>query len=118
MLVFLAYPVHTEADFEVLTVLLLFENLIALVIPLTFGYLGFRQPEHRNWYWLVAGGVDVYAVGLNLLNEYLMLNLRGVFGDAALLVAYGLLLVFKVAGLSLIYVGIIRIARILNPRTG
>lgn len=106
----IVYPTNSEQDFDVISTISLFSNVISIVFPVMFFYIGFKSPQssgYRKPALLIAIGVIIYAVGTNLTVEALILALEGVFGANARITIYFLFLILKIAGLIVIVDGVI-----------
>lgn len=96
-------PLSNLIEFNKVAKLQLYMNLFGLFIPIVFFTKAFRDDKLRKWYILGGLGTIIYALGANLLNEVIMMALRKNFGNLALYINYSLLLLFKSAGLYLLY---------------
>ena len=100
------YPVNSEKDFEFISILFLVANVVAIVIPIVFFYIGTKAVEYRIAAYLVAIGVILYAIGANIINEFMFVIWVDMFGTQMRLVVYFLALIFKTSGLILFAYGI------------
>ena len=102
------YPVNDAQDFEFVSSLLLFLNLVGITIPLIFFYLGFKTPKFRKYFFSIAIGAIIFAIGSNLTLEIILVPLRNTFGIEVLVIVYLLFLIFKISGLLLISYGVLK----------
>lgn len=105
-LIELFYPVSTSQDFEFISTLAMVANLVAIVIPVLFFYMGWKSPEFRNWCFMIAISVILYAIGANIIVESILAPLADAFGLGIRVVMFLLSLIFKVTGLILFSYGI------------
>ena len=103
------YPVNNSQDYEVVSSLLLFLNIVSIAIPIIFFYLGFKTPKFRMYFFSIAFGTILFAIGSNLVNEPILVPLRNMFGIEILVVVYLLFLIFKISGLLLISYGVLKV---------
>lgn len=100
------YPVNTAEDFEMLGVIGIFGNIVAIIVPLIFIYTGIKIPGLRKWSFLIAIGIIIYAIGSNLVIEPVLIPLRALYGPEIQITMYFLLFIFKIAGLVMFTYGV------------
>jgi len=103
----LLYPVNTPEDFTLVSNLALLSNIVAIVLPIMFIYIGIKTPKtskYRNLAFIVAIGIIIYAIGSNLMVESIIssfeLNIR--------IVIYFAFIILKLLGLSLFIFGVVK----------
>ncbi|MFO8019828.1 MAG: hypothetical protein R6U96_14485 [Promethearchaeia archaeon] len=96
------YPVNTLTDFEFISTIGFYSNLMALIIPVIFFYIGIRIPGLRRTSFLIAIAVIFYGLGGSLASEALMAPLMDMFGPDIRFILYFLFLTFKLVGLTLL----------------
>ncbi len=95
------YPVKNSRDFEIMSLLLTVSNVVAIIIPILFFYIGKKSDTYRTPAFLIAIGIILYAFGSNLNVETLIIILTDSFGSGTRIFMYFLSLIFKVSGLIL-----------------
>lgn len=108
-IIILFYPVNNSQDFEVVSSLLLLLNIVSIAIPVIFFYLGFKTPKFRMYFFSIAIGTILVAIGSNLVNEPILVPLRNMFGIEILVVVYLLFLILKISGYVLISYGVLKV---------
>ena len=103
--IILIYPVNTADDFEFLASLLLIGNIVAVIIPIIFIYIGLKTPNLRKPFYSMAFGIIIYAIGANLMNTALLEIMISALGSQIQIIMVFLFLVFKITGLIMIIYG-------------
>jgi len=62
----LFYPINNKNDFDTLSIIGLIGPLIVLIVPITFMWLGYKNPEFRTTSYLFAIGSILYCVSVLL----------------------------------------------------
>ncbi len=104
------YPTNSSQDFDVVSTISILSNVISIVFPTMFFYIGFKSPQstgYRKPAFLIAIGVIIYAIGTNLVIEALIIALESMFGANTRITLYFLFLVFKITGLTILTNGVI-----------
>ena len=60
----LFYPITNKSDFDILSIIGLIGPLIVLIVPLTFIWLGYKNPAFRNTSYLFAVGSILYCLSV------------------------------------------------------
>ena len=107
--IILIYPVNTADDFDFIASLLLIGNIVAVIIPIIFIYIGLKTPDLRKTFYSMAFGIIIYAIGANLVNTTVLELLMNTFGSQIQIAMVFLFLVFKITGLIMIIYGARRI---------
>ena len=76
------YPVSSPNDLEFLALLLLFANVVAIIIPILFFYIG-KNPDYHKPAFMTAIGIIVFAIAANITNETLVSILQGLYGSGS-----------------------------------
>lgn len=105
LIIMIFSPLENLIDFNRIAKLQLYMNLFGLLIPILLVVKGFSK-KSKKYYILAAAGTVIYALGANLLNEVIMMAMRNSFGNIALYINYSLLLLFKSAGLIIMYLSV------------
>lgn len=95
-LVVLFFPVDSSADFRLVSGLLFVINIIAIMLPVLFFYIGFKAEQYKKPSFLIAIAVILYAVGANIINEAVL----AFFADLRIFM-YFIALILKATGLIL-----------------
>ncbi len=99
----LAYPVNNTEDFQTVSVLTMVANVVAILIPIIFFYIGAKSPsDYSKAAYTIAVGVILYAIGANIVVEALL----ALLGDLRI-VLYFLSLIFKISGLVMFSYGML-----------
>ena len=104
------YPTNSSQDFDVISTISLLSNVISIVFPTMFFYIGLKSPQssgYRKLAFLIAIGVIIYAIGSNLVIEGFIIALESIFGTNTRITLYFLFLVFKITGLIILTNGVI-----------
>ena len=100
------YPINSEKDFESISTIYLIANVVAIIIPIVFFYIGTKEINYRIAAYLIAIGVILYAIGANIVNESIFSIWVDTFGIQMRFVVYFLALIFKTSGIILFTYGI------------
>ena len=100
------YPVNSAEDFTFVSYFTYITNLAAIVIPIIFFYSGYKSERFRKYFYTIAIGVILYAIGANMVNETLLFPLRTAFGLEIIIVMYILSVIVKIVGLVMISWGV------------
>ncbi len=99
----LAYPVNNAQDFQFVSVLTMVGNIVGVLIPIIFIYIGVKSPsDYSKAAYTIAIGVILYAIGANIVVEAIV----ALFGDLRI-VLYFLSLLFKISGLVIFSYGML-----------
>jgi len=102
----LLYPVNSVEDFQLVSMLVLFTNVIAIIIPALFFYMGWKAADYRKPCFTIAIGAIFYAIGENINIEAFMSYMVSIFGFEIRIVIFFLALLFKAMGLILFSYGV------------
>lgn len=102
----LIYPVDSAASFQIAASFALAANLVGIVIPAFFFYMGLKAPKFRKHCFTIAIGVILYAIGANITVESFLAALSTVFGLDIRIIFFFLSLIFKATGLTLFTYGV------------
>ena len=105
------YPVSSPQDLEFLAILLLFANVVAIIIPILFFYIG-KDREYRKPAYMTAIGIIVFAIAANITNESLVSFLTGYFGEGTRIFMHLLSGILKISGLLTFSYGITKFVAI------
>ncbi len=100
------YPVNTPQDFDMLSFIGIFGNIVAIIIPIIFLYTGIKIQGLRKSSFIIAFGIIIYAIGSNLVIEPILSPLRALYGPDVQIVMYFLLFIFKITGLLMFSYGV------------
>lgn len=114
MIVQFFYPVSTALDFDVVSNIDLIGNVVAIVIPVFFFYIGRAKSPVQLPSLAVAFGVIIYAIGANIQNEGLMSLLIPVFGAGVRIMVYLASLILLIGGLLMFSYGVLRFASVFS----
>ncbi|MBN2150154.1 MAG: hypothetical protein JW839_01785 [Candidatus Lokiarchaeota archaeon] len=101
-----AYPVSSKPAFDLVSTIDLISNVVAIVIPAFFFYVGSKPSPVRAAARSIGWGVIVYAVAANIQVEAIIVALTGVFGAQARVTIYLVSLVCMLSGLALFSYGV------------
>jgi len=101
------YPVSSPEDFEVVSTIGAFGNILAVTIPIIFFYIGIKTPGLRKTSFFIAFGVIIYAIGSNLTIEAILGPVRAMYGLTGQITMYFLLFTFKIIGLVMFTYGVV-----------
>jgi hypothetical protein len=87
----LVYPINNKTDFDTLSIIGLIGPLIALIVPIIFIWLGYKNPAFRTISYLFAAGSILYC-----LSVLLFLNVE----TPTIILS----MIFRIAGLLLLVV--------------
>jgi hypothetical protein len=104
--ILLLYPVNNAEDFQLVSTLEAFANVIAIIIPIFFFSLGWKPSPYRRACLAIAFGVILYAIGANITIELLLVSIEISFGSESRIILYFLSLLLKVSGLFLYSYGV------------
>ncbi len=104
-IIILVYPINTAEDFGFLSSLLLIGNIVAVLLPIMFIYIGIKTPDLRKTFYSMAFGIIIYAIGANLVNTTILEMLMNAFGSGIQIIMFFLFLIFKITGLVMIIYG-------------
>lgn len=99
-IIIIVYPVSTSTDFQIISSLLFFSNVTAIILPFLFFYIGYQSPNFRKPALLIAIAVIIYAVGANILVESLlafMVEQSGI--DEMRIIMYFISMILKTSGI-------------------
>jgi hypothetical protein len=102
------YPVTSQATFQLVSTIDLISNIVAIMIPAFFFYVGSKPSPVQLAARSIAWGVITYAVGANVQVEAIIMALTSVFGPGARLVIYTISLFCMLGGLFLFSYGVTR----------
>ena len=105
------YPVNSSKDLEFLAIILLFANIVAIIIPILFFYIG-RDQEYRKPAYMTAIGIIIFAIAANITNESLVHYIEVVFGQGTRIFLHLLSGILKVSGLLIFSYGITKFVAI------
>jgi len=60
----LFYPINNKSDFDMLSIIGLIGPLIVLIVPVTFIWLGYKNPAYRTTSYLFAAGSILYCLSI------------------------------------------------------
>nr|MDO8113176.1 hypothetical protein [Candidatus Sigynarchaeota archaeon] len=100
------YPVNQKSDFDFISTFALVADIIAVIIPIFFIYMGRKRSPYQVPSMLIAIGVIIYAIGANITTESLIVALVSIFGDTARITVYLISLILKMAGLIMFAYGV------------
>ena len=101
-IIILVYPVSSSDDFAFISGLSIISNGGIVILLFFFIYIAIKTPGsvRRNALFIVIGGL-LYAVGVLLVNEAILTQLRNTFGEQIHILIFFLFILFKVIGLIL-----------------
>jgi hypothetical protein len=102
------WPVSQPEDFEFIATLGIVGNIVAIVIPINFFYIGKKTLGLRLAGYMIALGVLVYAIGSTLLVETIVMRLEVIFGTEIRVFLYILSLSLNIIGLILAAYGVVK----------
>ena len=102
------WPVSQPEDFEFIATLGIVGNIVAIVIPINFFYIGKKTLGLRLAGYMIALGVLVYAIGSTLLGETIVMQLEVIFGTEIRVFLYILSLSLNIIGLILAAYGVVK----------
>ncbi len=100
------YPVDSKEAFNLVSTIDLISNIVTIVIPAFFFYVGNKPTPVQIAARSIGWGVIIYAIGANIQIEALIVALNGVFGEQARMVVYLVSLICKLGGLALFSYGV------------
>ena len=100
------YPVATKEAFNMVSAIDLISNVVAIVIPAFFFYVGSKPSPVRAAARAIGWGVIVYAIGGNIQIEALIVALIGAFGAQVRMLVYLISLFCMLGGLALFSYGV------------
>jgi hypothetical protein len=109
----LIFPVTSASEFQLVSFLLFFINIIAIVLPILFLYIGNKAAEFKKPAYLIAVGVIIYAFGANILVETIVAALDSLLPGIRIVI-YFLSLIFKISGLVLFSYAVINFVEIFS----
>jgi hypothetical protein len=110
VILILIFPVNLPQDFQIVAILPLFANIVAIIIPVVFFILARKKTPFRIPSFAVAFGVIIYAIGGNITMEPLLNALAAATGSSMRVPMFSISLIFKLAGLFLFSYGITQFA--------
>jgi len=108
------YPVSNANDFDVVSNIDLVGNVVAIVIPVFFFYIGRKKSPVQIPSLAVAFGVIIYAIGSNIQNEGFMSVIIPVFSEQVRIVVYFISLILLIGGLLMFSYGVLRFASVFS----
>lgn len=114
MIVQLVYPVSTALDFVVVSNIDLVGNVLAIIIPVFFFYIGRKKTPVRLPSLAVAFGVIIYAIGSNIQNEGFLGPIATLIGAQIRIPIYLLSLILLIGGLLMFTYGVTRFANVFS----
>lgn len=100
------YPVDSKPAFDMVSTIDLISNVVAIVIPAFFFYIGSKPSPVQGAARSIAWGVIVYAIGANIQVEALIVAMIGSFGPQIRVIIYFLSLICMLGGLLLFSLGV------------
>jgi hypothetical protein len=113
-LVQLFYPVTDSPSFEVASNIDLVANVVAIVLPVFFFYIGRKKSPVRLPSLAVAFGVIIYAIGSNIQNEGFLAVVIPAFGLGARIPIYFMSLILLIGGILMFSYGLTRFANVFS----
>ena len=113
-LVQLFYPVTDSQSFEVASNIDLVANIVAIVLPVFFFYIGRKKSPVRMPSLAVAFGVIIYAIGSNIQNEGFLAVVIPAFGLGARIPIYFISLILLISGIVMFSYGLTRFANVFS----
>ncbi|MBD3212574.1 MAG: hypothetical protein GF311_08195 [Candidatus Lokiarchaeota archaeon] len=107
------FPVTSASEFQLVSFLLFFINIIAIILPILFLYIGKKAAEFKKPAYLIAVGVIIYAIGANILVETIVAALDSLLPGIRIVI-YFLSLIFKISGLVLFSYAVINFVEIFS----
>jgi hypothetical protein len=98
--------VKTEDAFGLVNGLLIAVNLLAIVIPVIFFYIGTKTTGLRKISYTIAFGVIIYSIGSSLVLEPILSPLRNVFGNLIHIPIFFMFFILKLVGLAMFSYGV------------
>lgn len=99
------FPIHTMADFTMVSNIGLVAGIIILLIPLMFFWLGYKTPGLRRVTLVIGVGFLVFGLGGALLSENVLLLLEEWFGSGVRTPAIVTSVSLRVVGLVMLTLG-------------
>ncbi len=99
----IVYPTNSSQDFDVISTISLLSNVISIVFPTMFFYIGLKSPQSSGY----RKPAFLIAIGSNLVIEGFIIALESIFGTNTRVTLYFLFLVFKITGLIILTNGVI-----------
>lgn len=110
ILVIIFFPITTAEEFQMISTLTLFANLVAIIIPVVFINLARKKSPFRMVSLAIALGVIIYAIGANITVEVLINAMASVLGGSVRISLFTLSLILKLTGLALFAYGVTKFA--------
>lgn len=101
-LIILLWPVNTSDDFSFVSGLGFITSAPALIILIIFVYIGIKVPGLRKMTLAVVFGFIIYASGMVIVSEYILVPAREIFGPDIHVPFYFLFVLIKTIGLIII----------------
>ncbi len=100
------YPVDSKPAFDLVSTIDLISNVVAIVIPAFFFYVGSKPSPVQTAARSIAWGVIVYAIGANIQVEAIIVALTSAFGVPIRMMIYLISLFCMLGGLGLFSYGV------------
>ena len=103
------YPVYSAEDFTFVSYFTYIVIFATILIPFIFFYGGYKSDRLSKYFYMIAIGAIIYAIGANLVIDAFLGPLRTAFGLEIIIVMYTLCVILKIIGLVLISWGVQKI---------
>lgn len=98
--------VDSLAAFSFVNGILIISNVLAIIIPIIFFYIGIKTIGLRKTAFIIAFGVIIFSIGSSLVLQPILSPLRDAFGDTVQVTVFFLFFIFKLIGLGMFSYGV------------
>ncbi|TXT66289.1 MAG: membrane protein of unknown function [Promethearchaeota archaeon] len=98
--------VTTEEAFDLVNGILIISNVLAIIIPIIFFYIGIKTTGLRKTAFIIAFGVIIFSIGSSLVLQPIIAPLRDAFGDTIQIPIFFMFFLFKLIGLGMFSYGV------------
>ncbi len=98
--------VTSEDIFGIVNGILMVANVLAIIIPIIFFYIGTKTTGLKKVSYIIAFGVIIYSIGSSIVLEPILSPLRDIFGDLIHIPVFFIFFILKLVGLGMFSYGV------------
>jgi hypothetical protein len=101
----LFWPVSSRGAYTLVSGIFMIAQLITIILPIIFSYLGIKIPSLRETAFIMAIGIILYMLGTIIISDLIIGAFRAIFGENVQVIVILIYLILKLLGLTLFIYG-------------